>query len=156
MAGYLGTLLVERGVLSAAQVEEVLERQRKTGQPFGLAAVEMFAVRMADVWRALAVQQRDALPHVDLEELPAPEERALALVPARMAWAGKVLPLRLDESPAGTTLVCASTRRQLADAMALLHESIDQPIAFVLADDLQLKQHIMAAYPAAASAHAGG
>jgi hypothetical protein len=119
-------------------------------------AVQLFGVRMADVWRALAIQQRDQLRRVDLDLVPSPEPQALEKVPARMAWAGKILPLRLEHSSDGATLACATDPRHLADAMALLHEAIDQPISFVVADELQLKQHIMAAYPALSGAPAGG
>jgi hypothetical protein len=144
MAGkFVGALLVERGILTATQVDAVLERQRQTGQPFGQTAVAMFKVRMTDVWRALALQQKESLAHVDLDTLPPADQRALELVPARLAWAAKVLPLQFD----GGALLCATTVRQLTDAMALLHESMDRPIHFVLADELQLKQHIMSCYP---------
>ena len=145
MAGkYLGALLVERGVLTPPQVAAILDRQRQTGQPFGETAVALSNVRMADVWRALAVQQADDLLHVDLDTLPPADDRALDLVPARLAWAGKLLPLQLD----GDTLVVATTPRTLADAMAVLHERLDRALRFVLADELQVKQHIMACYPA--------
>jgi len=145
MAGkYLGTLLVERGVLLQEQVDAILVRQRQTGQPFGQMAVSMFNVRMVDIWRALAVQCSEDLPRVNLDETAEPEKAALEAIPGRLAWASKVLPLRVQ----GNRLVCATTAKQLCDAMALIHERIDRPVDFVLADELQLKQHIMSCYPA--------
>jgi hypothetical protein len=140
---YLGTLLMERGVLDRQQVDAILARQRQTGQPFGQMAVVMYNVRMADVWRSLATQGSAATPRVNLDEVAMPERAALDLIPSRLAWASKVLPLRLI----GERLVCATTQRQLCDAVALLHEKLDRPIEFVVVEELQLKQRIMECYP---------
>ena len=90
MAGkYLGTLLMERGILNPQQVEAVLARQLQTGQPFGQTAVVMFDIRMADVWRALAQQHRDTTPRVDLDQWASPQKDALEVIPGRLAWAGR-------------------------------------------------------------------
>ena len=143
MAGkYLGTLLMEKGLLSGEQVEEVLRRQQCTGQPFGQTAVALFNVRMTDVWRALAVQQAAGVRRVDLTEEPM-VENTLTILPARFAWALRVLPLRF----AGETLICATTAKALPDAMAALCERLDYPVQFVVAEELQLKGFIMQRYP---------
>lgn len=144
MAGkYIGTLLIERGVLTATQVEQILDRQKRTGQPFGETAVMLYGTRMADIWRAIANQKMENIPRVNLATEPH-EECALKVIPARQAWITRVLPLRFE----GETLVCATTPRSLPDAMALLHERLDHPIDFVLAEELPLKQAIMERYPA--------
>jgi len=140
---YLGTLLMERGVLDQTQVDAILERQRQTGQPFGQMAVSMFQVGMADVWRSLAAQGRTQMRQVNLDEAAMPERAALDLIPGRLAWASKILPLRLI----GERLICATTQRVLCDAVALLHEKLDRPIEFVVVEELQLKQRIMECYP---------
>lgn len=144
MAGkFLGTLLVERGVLDRTQVQSILDRQMQIGLPFGQIAVMLYNVRMADVWRALAEQQKDSMHEVELAEQPSATDEALAVLPGRLAWVARVLPLRFE----GTTLICATTQRNLADAMALMHERLDCPIHFVVANDLELRQHIMDNYP---------
>lgn len=144
MAGkYLGSLLVERGFLRADEVEAVLARQRETGRPFGEMAVAMYNLRMVDVWRAIASQKVEGLARVDLEaEEARATKEALDLVPGRLAWASRVLPLRME----GEKLVCATTARHLADAMAVLHERLDVPIEFVVAEELALKRGITASY----------
>src|SRR3954469_18598629 len=106
MAGkYLGTLLIERGALSQEQVEAILSRQQQTGQPFGQLAITMYNVRMVDVWRAIASQRKEELMRIDLDTAPTAEAAALELVPGRLAWASRVLPLRLE----GEKLICATT-----------------------------------------------
>ena len=143
MAGkYLGSLLVDKGLLTTTQVDQVLSRQRQTGLPFGQTAVAMFSVRMTDVWRALASQQSETLRTVDLA-LETSTADALAAIPARFAWASRVLPLRYE----GGTLLCATTQKALPDAMAALCERLDTAVRFLLADELQLKGFIMQRYP---------
>lgn len=143
MAGkYLGTLLVEKGILSDTQVEQILARQVQTGLPFGQMAVSMFSVRMTDVWRALASQQRESIGHVDLGA-ETHEDDALSAVPGRFAWASRILPLRFENG----TLICATTAKALPDAMAALCERLDHPVTFVLAEEIQLKGYIMQRYP---------
>jgi hypothetical protein len=143
MAGkYLGTLLMEKGLLTTDQVEQVLLRQRHTGQPFGRTAVEMFNVRMTDVWRALAAQQSAGVRRVDLSDEPI-DEAIHSVLPARFAWALKILPLRY----VGRTLLCATTTKALPDALAALAERLDHPLQFVIADELQLKSFIIQRYP---------
>jgi hypothetical protein len=104
--------------------------------------VALFNVRMTDVWRALAVQQAAGVRRVDLMEEPM-EEGSLQVMPARWAWALKVLPLRF----AGKTLICATTAKALPDAMAALCERLDYLVQFVVAEELQLKGYIMQRYP---------
>ena len=143
MAGkYIGSLLVERGVLNTEQVSVILDRQQRTGQPFGETAVLLYHIRMADIWRAIARQQIDALPRVNLHQEPH-EECALKVITARQAWITRVLPLRFE----GETLICATTEKHLPDAMAWLHERLDTPVHFVLSEELPLKQCIMERFP---------
>jgi adsorption protein B len=143
MAGkYLGTLLVENGVLTEEQVKKVLARQPQTGLRFGEIAVAMFNVRMTEVWRALAKQLEERSEETNLERETIQRE-ALSTIPGRFAWAAKVLPLRFE----GQTLLCATTEGRLPNATAALCERLDYPVRFVLADEMQLKEFIMQRYP---------
>ncbi|HVT81375.1 MAG TPA: hypothetical protein VHM90_12035 [Phycisphaerae bacterium] len=143
MAGkYLGTLLVENGVLTSEQVDRVLARQPQTGLRFGEIAVSMFNVRMTDIWRALAAQQAQQIQEANLTDEHFQRE-ALATIPGRFAWAARILPLRFE----GHTLICATTESRLPDATAALVERMDHPVRFVLADEMQLKEFIMQRYP---------
>jgi adsorption protein B len=143
MAGkYLGSLLVENGVLTQEQVNKVLARQPQTGLRFGELAVAMFNLRMTDVWRALAKQQEERIEETNLERESFQRE-ALSTIPGRFAWAARVLPLRFE----GHTLLIATTEGRLPDATAALCERLDHPVRFVLADEMQLKEFIMQRYP---------
>ncbi|MGZ4387829.1 MAG: hypothetical protein ACXVZL_00435 [Gaiellaceae bacterium] len=52
----LGTLLVERGLLTAAQLQEALLEQQRSGIPLGQAVVRLGYVSPATVAQALATQ----------------------------------------------------------------------------------------------------
>lgn len=140
-AKYLGTLLTEKGLLTAPQVQQVLARQMQTGMRFGETAVALFKLRMTDIWRVLAIQQADNLPRVDLVT-EHHDGNVLGVLPARFAWAARILPLRFED-----WLICATTEKALPDAAAALAERLDMPARFVIADELQLKEFIMRRYP---------
>lgn len=53
----LGTLLIERGLLSAAQLQDALLEQQRSGIPLGQAVVRLGYVSPAAVAQALATQQ---------------------------------------------------------------------------------------------------
>ncbi|HEY6017438.1 MAG TPA: hypothetical protein VIU16_11670, partial [Gaiellaceae bacterium] len=52
----LGTLLIERGLLTAVQLQEALLEQQRTGVPLGQAVVRLGYVSPATVAQALATQ----------------------------------------------------------------------------------------------------
>ena len=54
MAMRLGDLMVEHGVLSSTQRDEIVAHQQVSGRPFGLLAEEMYGVDPRAVERAWA------------------------------------------------------------------------------------------------------
>ncbi len=137
----IGELLMERGILSGAQIDMILRRQHETGEPFGKIAAELFGVQEAELWRAWAVQVVDCCAKVDLA-LYKPSPSALAVFSSREAWAYRILPLKLTE----TELVCATSSTRLPNAMAFAQIRSEVPVTFLVADVLQLEQYILSNY----------
>jgi hypothetical protein len=142
MDNRLGQVLVERGVLDQAQVEAVLERQRVTGEPFGLICERQFHVHPEEVERAWADQYSRIAPLVDLMTEPA-EPRALDLVTRRQAWQFRVLPLRFE----GRELVIATTAMHLRRAMRFALVIIGMPVNLVLTTPAGLGEALSKYYP---------
>ena len=92
---YLGSLLVERGLLTPDQVRQAFEEQKRTGRRLGEIAVSKGWLSSPDLSRALADQF--GLVYVDLAE-GEPDAEAAALLPKELAIRYKAVPVRfLDE-----------------------------------------------------------
>ncbi|USN99027.1 MAG: hypothetical protein H6810_12905 [Phycisphaeraceae bacterium] len=126
----LGDILVERGVLSEAQRERILEHQRIHARPFGLLAEEMFGVSPQAVELAWASQFARIAEWVDPAGFE-PSREALNLVDARQAWQFGVLPLRIECEE----LVIATTEDRLARALRFSGWRIPMTCRFVLCEE---------------------
>lgn len=83
----LGELLVDRGLLTGAQVDEALLHQPTSGKRLGVLLVELGAVGERDLYEVLSIQL--GLPLIDLRQ-EQPEADALALLRA-LTGVGKML-----------------------------------------------------------------
>lgn len=138
----LGDLLVERGVLTGAQRDEVLEVQRRCGRPFGELAERLFEVSPAAIESAWANQYARLAPRVDPRECVIPAEVA-GLVDRRQAWQFKVLPLGFEE---GELLVC-TCESGLARALRFCGWRLGHRCVFSIAEPEALGQALMRVYP---------
>ncbi len=89
----LGTLLVERGVITAEQLSTALEQQNKTGEYLGTILIRQGAVSEHQLMRVLAEQF--SLPYVALADLTI-DQAAIAKVPAAIATRYQLMPVGLD------------------------------------------------------------
>lgn len=137
----IGELLKARGLLNDHQIQQILERQRMNGQPFGAVAAEMFGVQEAELWRAWAQQMIDCCPKVYLSNLFI-SAKALSFVNAREAWAYRVLPLDWTE----TEVSLVTTAERLPNAMAYAQIKSPVPAVFALADRDELEETIRRVY----------
>ncbi len=138
----LGQLLVEAGVLTDRQVEDVLQTQQRTGQPFGVLAERQFNVdpeAIEDAW----AQQYAGLTRTIDPECEIFDEQAMSLVTRRQAWQFKVLPIRFD----GCELLIATTQRHLRRALRFATNVIGVPVFFVMADSNALGAALCRHYP---------
>ncbi len=131
----LGELLVERGLLTADQVAEILIEQERGGRPFGDLAERLFGVSACDIERAWVEQFAQITEHVDPRTEcvdPAVHDR----VTRRQAWQFGMLPLRMD----GCELVVATTSESLLRAVRFAGWSMSEPVYFVLAEVEELEE----------------
>jgi hypothetical protein len=138
----LGQILVEGGVLSTDQVEDVLAVQERTGEPFGLLAERLFGVDPQTIEEAWASQYARLTRTVD-PEIEAFDHGAAQLVTRRQAWQFRILPMRFE----GRELLVATTQRHLRRALRFATNVIGLPVFFVIAEPLPLGRALCARYP---------
>lgn len=134
-------LLVHRGAMSRAQVEQVLDRQQDVHAPFGKLAHEMFGVDERDIANAWAEQVGYICQHVDLACEPN-DPAVVDMISAAEAWASRVLPLRFENQQ----LVAATTITDLPLALAALLPQLEADPRFVVAERRQLERFIVERY----------
>jgi hypothetical protein len=138
----LGQILVQREVLTTRQVEQVLARQQRTGEPFGVIAEQLFGIDPESIEDAWADQYARLTRRIDPRLEPI-DLRALELVTRRQAWQFRILPVRFD----GNELMLATTRRHLRRALRFATNVIGIPVFLVLADGDALGESLCAHYP---------
>ncbi len=97
----LGELLLEAGVIDAAQLQAALGHQRQWGARLGQALVDLKLVAEADIVQALSRMYGYEVAALDALQ-PYPLQQALRLVPREFAVRNNLLPMAAD--PAGITV----------------------------------------------------
>ncbi len=93
--GQLGRVLLEAGLVDAAQLHRALAAQRETGRMLGRTLVDLGIIDEDTLVGALARQLR--LPVADLRGLRI-DPQLLELIPAKLAYELRCLPLYLESS----------------------------------------------------------
>jgi len=130
--GSLGTLLLKAGDVTQADIHDALEEQKKhPDQRLGDVLVASGKIGSERLYAALAEQM--GVPYVRLGEFDV-ESEALAVLPAEIARARRVLPLMLHDG----RLVLATDDPADGDVLNVLRFRVQRPIEAVLAspDDL--------------------
>jgi len=91
----LGEILVERGIITRAQLEETLKEQKLTGQKIGDILVEKGLITQEELNGALAVQRE--VPTLDLSEYLIDAE-VVKLIPEEIARTHKLMPVFLENN----------------------------------------------------------
>ena len=138
----IGALLVEQGVLSESQVEQVLADQRETGEPFGSVCERLFGVSPQVIEGAWAEQYSRLVGSVD-PHLDQVQPDAESLVTRRQAWQFRVAPLRFEDDQ----LVMVTSTPFLPRAVRFATTHIAAPVFFVLVPTETLAKHLQARYP---------
>jgi len=142
MAIRLGEALMRQGVLTNEQVEQILERQRKCGRPFGALAEEMFSVSPELVEQAWAEQYQTLTEVVD-PRAERTDPAVVSLIDRRQAWQFRILPLRLD----GEEIRVATASPHLLRAMRFALQHFGQVCYFVIAQPEALGEALMQHFP---------
>jgi Type II secretion system (T2SS), protein E, N-terminal domain len=140
----LGELLVQSGVLTAAQRDQILKAQATSGRPFGELAEKMFSVHPESVESAWAQQYLAGAPSIDPLAEPTDTE-ILALVGRRQAWQFRVLPLRRD----GAEIMVCTTPQDLVRALKFMGWQVRGACYMVLSEPEPLYAALAKHYPMA-------
>jgi len=138
----IGEALVQQGVLTTREVDQILTRQRDVRRPFGELAEQMFGVDAKAVELAWAAQYSTITEHVDpgVERV---EEEILSLVTRRQAWQFRLLPLRRD----GHEVMVVTVLEHLPRAMRFALQHFAEPCYFVLTQADLLGEALMRHFP---------
>ncbi len=144
----IGDLLVQQGVLTAAQVAHVLDVQSVVHRPFGELAERLFDVPAVAVDAAWA-QQLVALHGARDVSLEEPEPGCVAMLNSRQAWQFRLVPLRRELSTPGHLghLLLATDPARLRRAINFAARSLPLAPTFVLATRTSLQTLLTRTYP---------
>lgn len=140
----LGEVLIARGVMTAGQVEQVLEAQHQTGRPFGLLCEQLFKLQPETIEDAWAEQYAKITRKINPEH-EVFDQAALSLITRRQAWQFRVLPIRFD----GEELMLATTVHHLRRALRFATRVIGVPVFLVIAEPEALGQALCRHFPIA-------
>lgn len=143
MAGIqIGQLLVEQGVLSQEQVQEILELQKVSHRPFGDLAERLYGIDPRAVEDAWVEQYLRTVGVVDLSDQKIDSE-CLRLLNRRQAWQFHTLPTNREHS----NLNVATCAEQLVRAVNFSTRKFQEPVYFLIAERKQLREFLMKHYP---------
>ncbi len=120
----LGELLLDRGLLTRAQLDRALEESREQGTRLGFSVVSLGYVREAELLEVLSEQYQ--VPAVDLSEVELDEE-VLDLVPSEFARKHLVLPVAQD-GRALTVAMATPTDLGLVDDLKFITRFEIEPV----------------------------
>ncbi len=138
----IGEVMINQGLLTAQQVDTILEHQRERPRPFGELAELLYHVASEDVEAAWVEQYALITEHVDpcAEKV---DQELLALISRRQAWQFRLMPVRWD----GSEVMVATVRDHLTRSMRFALRHIVQPCWFVLSEAETLGEALMQHYP---------
>ena len=119
----IGQLLIEQGVLSAKQVEHILQVQRESHRPFGDLAERLYGISPRAVEDAWVEQYVRTVGTVDLNDIDFDAE-CLRLLNRRQAWQFHVMPTNRESD----ALNMATSAQDLVRAVNFTAKKIDEPL----------------------------
>jgi hypothetical protein len=141
----LGEMLVEHGVMTPEQCDEVLQVQKLRGGAFGAIAEDLFGIEPAAVERAWVEQYAGLTRSVDPRRC-AISPAALTAISRRQAWQFRMLPMQIL---ANGCVVCCTSKQHLVRALRFAGWRIGHDCEFVLADARHLGEALCEYYPMA-------
>jgi MSHA biogenesis protein MshE len=138
----IGQLLVNQGVLTAEQVEQILAEQKNAGRPFGDLAERLFGISPEAVEKAWIEQYLALSTEIDLDQQRI-DVQVLRTLNRRQAWQFRMLPIRREDQD----LVMATSRDHLKRAVNFAWRRLHDPVYFMIARRPQLEDFLMRHYP---------
>ncbi|MBC7772337.1 MAG: hypothetical protein H7210_07580 [Pyrinomonadaceae bacterium] len=139
----IGHLLMEQGVLSLDQCNQILQEQQESGRPFGALAEELFGIASGAVEKAWADQYASMAQWVD-PEVARVDPAVIGLVSADQAWKFHVIPMSMR----GDQLTVCTTRDSLAGAVDFVNSHFSRVCYFMLATPEHMTRALTRHYPA--------
>ena len=87
----IGTILVDRGLISSEQLNEAIEDQKRSGERLDHVLVRLGHVAPEDV--LVAIGQQFDMPIIDLSEIQV-EDDVLQMLPAKLVFKQHCVPVR--------------------------------------------------------------
>ncbi len=137
--GYLGNLLLEKGLITREQLQEAIEEQKRTGKLMGLVLVDLGFVKEQDVYHCLGLQL--GMETVDPLTLDIPKEVLKKVSPSMVRIYG-IIPIRTE----GDDLVVALSNPLNPHILDDLRFMLDTEVRGVLASEEKIKEAIKKHY----------
>lgn len=138
----LGEILARQGLLTEAQVTQVLQIQKEQGRPFGVLAEQMFDLDPRAVESAWVAQYAQLAGTIDPDRL-AIDRGCLKLVNRRQAWQFHLLPVARERGE----IVILTDEKHLAKALRFAAATLKEPAYFRMVSTEALQALLMAHYP---------
>ncbi len=122
----LGSLLVERGLVTEEGLETALERQRATGEMLGQTLINMGLITEEEILSALRAQS--GMPVVNLASFEF-DEKVLDRVSGPIARIYKIMPLKLEDSTLQIAMADPLDIQTLDDLRFMLNCDVEGSIA---------------------------
>ena len=135
----IGTLLLDRGLISDRQLAEAIAEQQRTGERLDHALVRLGFVRPQDVLEAIG--QQFGMPIVDLASVDV-DDATLKMLPPKLVFKQRCVPIRRTES-ALQVATCDPFELSAFDELKLL---TGLPIELVLAEERDISKFIRTHY----------
>jgi len=144
----IGHLLMQQGVLSLEQCNQILKEQEESGRPFGALAEELFGIASGAVEKAWADQYASMAQWID-PEVCRLDKAALSLVTPDQAWTFQVIPISIRE---GQLTIC-TTHESLARAVDFVDAQFSRVCYFVLSTTDNMTRALSRHYPSGRHVH---
>ncbi len=138
----LGEILVKQGLLSFAEVNQVLETQKSQGKPFGVLAERLFGLDPRAVESAWVTQYAQLAGEVDPEQFRI-DPSCIRLVNRRQAWQFHIAPVAREDGE----IVLLTDEKHLAKALRFAAATFKEPTFFRIVRSEQLQDFLMQHYP---------
>lgn len=147
MSKPMGQILIDRGILSETQRDEVLRAQRGTNRPFGELAESMFEVSQQEIEAVWAEQYGEIAEWLNPSTMEIPEH-VLCVLSGRQAAQFAMIPVRYS----GRSLVLCTTREQLPRALRFASSTFGAECTLALCEPEQLAEALRRHYDVDAAA----
>ena len=138
----LGEILVEQGLLSREEVDQILQAQERQGRPFGVLAENLFGLDPRCVESAWVTQYAMLAGKIDVDALKVDDE-CVTLINRRQAWQFRVAVVGREDGE----LVLVSDEKHLARALRFAAATLREPTFFRVAESKALESLLMEHYP---------